>query len=148
MCPIHPPIINNIFLNDMKKVIISPTSNTPKVILDPENNIFEISGESRPFDVPTFYQPLITWLDEFNQYLAQKNNNIKAIDFIFNLEYFNSLSAKYILDLCKKLSKIHLDGHPINVKWQYEEGDDYMLETGQEMSKISRMPFQYELVRP
>lgn len=132
----------------MKKVIISPTSNTPKVILDPDNNIFEISGESRPFDVPTFYQPLLVWLDEFYQFLAKMNNNIRPIDFKFNLEYFNSLSAKYILDLCKKLSKIHLEGYPINVKWQYEEGDDYMLETGQEMSKISKLPFEFEIFRP
>jgi hypothetical protein len=131
----------------MKKVLITPTSNTPKVILDPENNIFEISGESRPYDVPTFYQPLLTWLDEFHHHLAKMNGNIRPIDFIFNLEYFNSLSAKYILDLCKKLSKIHLEGFPIQVKWQYEEGDDYMLETGMEMSKISKLPFEYEIIR-
>jgi hypothetical protein len=131
----------------MKKVIINPTSNTPKVVLDPDNNIFEISGESRPFDVPTFYQPLLTWLDEFSHYLSKMNGGIKPIDFIFNLEYFNSLSAKYILDLCKKLSKIHIEGFPINVRWQYEEGDDYMLETGQEMSKISKLPFEYEMVK-
>jgi hypothetical protein len=131
----------------MNKVIISPTSNTPKVILDPDNFIFEISGESRPFDVPTFYQPLLTWLEEFGKHLAKMNDVIRPFDFIFNLEYFNSLSAKYILDLCKKLSKIHLEGYPINVKWQYEDGDDYMLETGQEMSKISRLPFEYEIVK-
>lgn len=131
----------------MKKVIISPTANTPKVVLDPDNNIFEISGESRPFDVPTFYQPLLAWLDEFFTHLSNMNGNIQPIDFIFNLEYFNSLSAKYILDLCKKLSKIHLEGYPINVKWQYEEGDDYMLETGQEMSKISKLPFEYEIIK-
>jgi len=147
MCLILLPVSNYFYLNDMNKVIISPTSNTPKVILDPDNFIFEISGESRPFDVPTFYQPLLTWLEEFGKHLAKMNDVIRPFDFIFNLEYFNSLSAKYILDLCKKLSKIHMEGYPINVKWQYEDGDDYMLETGQEMSKISRLPFEYEIVK-
>jgi hypothetical protein len=131
----------------MEKVNISPTSNTPKVIFDPVNNIFEISGESRPFDVPSFYQPLLTWLDEFGQELSKIKSNAGSFDFKFNLEYFNSLSAKYILDLCKKLSKIYSDGHKIKVMWQYETGDDYMFESGQEMSKISKLPFDYEEIR-
>ena len=131
----------------MKKVNISPTSNTPKVIFDPANNIFEISGESRPFDVPSFYQPLITWLDEFNKELSEAKAMSGSLEFKFNLEYFNSLSAKYILDLCKKLSKIYSDGHKIVVLWQYETGDEYMYESGQEMSRIANMPFSYEEIK-
>jgi hypothetical protein len=133
--------------NTMKKVSINPTSNTPKVIFDPSDNIFEISGESRPFDVPSFYQPLLTWLDDFNKELSEIKVRRESIKFKFNLEYFNSLSAKYILDLCKKLSKIYSDGHKIDVIWQYETGDDYMYESGQEMSRIARMPFNYEEIR-
>jgi len=131
----------------MKKVEIVPTSNTPRVIFDPVSNIFEISGESRPFDVPSFYQPLLSWLDDFNQELSKAKTASGSFEFKFNLEYFNSLSAKYILDLCKKLSKIRSDGHPINVLWQYESGDDYMYESGQEMSRISKLPFIYEEIR-
>jgi hypothetical protein len=131
----------------MKKVDINSTSNTPKVIFDPSNNLFEISGESRPFDVPSFYQPLLVWLDDFNKELAEMRTRKDSLEFKFNLEYFNSLSAKYILDLCKRLSKIYSDGHKINVTWQYETGDDYMLESGQEMSRISRMPFSYEEIK-
>jgi len=131
----------------MKKVNISPTSNTPKVIFDPSNNIFEITGESRPFDVPSFYQPLLTWLDDFNKELSEMKARGELMNFKFNLEYFNSLSAKYILDLCKKISKIYSDGHQISVVWQYESGDDYMYESGQEMSRISKMPFSYEEIK-
>jgi hypothetical protein len=131
----------------MENIVIKPTSNTPKVIFDPVSNIFEISGESRPFDVPSFYQPLLIWLDDFGQELLQTKNEPGPFNFKFNLEYFNSLSAKYILDLCKKLSKIRSDGYQINVMWQYEAGDDYMYESGQEMSKISKMPFNYEEIK-
>lgn len=131
----------------MKKVSINPTSNTPKVIFDPASNCFEISGESRPYDVPSFYQPLIAWLDDFNKELSEMAKSPESLEFRFNLEYFNSLSAKYILDLCKKLSKIRSDGHNINVVWKYEAGDEYMLESGQEMSKISKIPFDYEEIK-
>jgi len=141
------PVFTKNHLNYMKKVSINPSSNTPKVIFDPSNNIFEISGESRPYDVPSFYQPLLAWLDEFNKELSEMKAGSGSLEFKFNLEYFNSLSAKYILDLCKKLSKIHSDGHEINVIWQYETGDEYMLESGQEMSKISKMPFNYEEIK-
>ncbi len=133
--------------NNMKIVNINPTSNTPKVIFDPSNNIFEVIGESRPFDVPSFYQPLLTWLDDFNKELSEMKSRGELMKFKFNLEYFNSLSAKYILDLCKKLSKINSDGYNIAVVWQYESGDDYMYESGQEMSRISRMPFTYEEIK-
>ena len=100
----------------MEKIIIEPTSNTPKVILDPEEKIFEISGESRPFDVPQFYSPLLGWLDEFGEHLAVQNDPAIPIEFKFLFEYFNSLSAKYILDFCKKLSKIRSEGNNIIAK--------------------------------
>jgi len=127
----------------MEKIIIEPTSNTPKVILDPEQNIYEIAGESRPFDVPQFYSPLLGWLDEFGQHLAEQKASTALIEFNFLFEYFNSLSAKYILDFCKKLSRLRSEGNDIVAKWHYEEGDDYMHETGYEMSRISKLPFEF-----
>ena len=127
----------------MHKLIIEPTQKTPKVIFDPEKMIFEISGESRPYDVPEFYLPLLDWLDAYSKYLAQDNNPSSSIDFNFTLEYFNSLSAKYILDFCKKLNRLRTEGNNINAKWYYEEEDDYMLESGQEMSKISELPLEF-----
>ena len=43
----------------MRKLIIEPRSNSPKVILDPEKKIYLISGESRPPDVREFYEPVL-----------------------------------------------------------------------------------------
>jgi len=127
----------------MEKIFIEATSTTPKVILDHEEGIYEISGESRPSDVPEFYYPLLEWLDEFGKHLAEKNDPAASIEFNLIFEYFNSLSAKYILDFCKKLNRLRTEGNGIIAKWHYEEEDDYMLETGQEMSRISQMPFEF-----
>ncbi len=131
----------------MEKINIESTDNTPKVILDPEAGIFEISGESRPYDVPDFYSPLLEWLDKFGKYLAEEDKDSASIAFKFVFEYFNSLSAKYILDFFKKLNRLRLEGHDIIAEWHYEEDDDYMHETGQEMSKISQMPFEFVEIR-
>ncbi|MGD0755067.1 MAG: SiaB family protein kinase [Bacteroidales bacterium] len=126
-----------------RKLIIDKTIYSPAVTFDPDKNIFEISGESRPFDVPRFYEILLKWLDEYSLHLNNSNTNQEPIIFNFNFEYYNSLSSKYILDFCKKLANLRIDGKNINIKWHYEEDDMDMLEAGKEMSRISKFPFEY-----
>lgn len=127
----------------MNNLIIEPTSTSPKVIFDYGRNLFEISGESRPEDVHKFYRPILQWLDDFGQDLSkQKDSNI-PYEFNFNFEYFNSSSAKFILDFCKKLNTLRSAGNNIIVKWHYEEDDDDMHEVGHEMSRISKLPFEF-----
>ena len=127
----------------MEKILIKATTNTPKVVLDTDKMIFEISGESRPKDASKFYIPILQWLDELGKIVTKKTDDTSLFEFNFRLEYFNSLSAKYILDMCKKLSRYSSGGENISVKWHYEEDDDDMLEVGQEMSRISKLLFEF-----
>ena len=129
----------------MEKLIIEPTSNSPSVILDPENDKFEFSGESRPENVRAFYLPVLEWLEKYCSEISgkSKSSGTTTREFSFNLEYFNSTSAKFILDIYKILSSIHSDGKDILVKWHYEEDDVDMLEVGMEMSRMSKLPFEY-----
>jgi hypothetical protein len=127
----------------MEKINIQATSNTPKVILDHEAMIYEISGESRPRDVPKFFLPILQWLDEFGNILKDEEDQSSQIEFNFKFEYFNSLSAKYILDICKRLSRFRSEGRNVNINWHYEEDDDDMHEVGQEMSRISKILFEF-----
>jgi hypothetical protein len=78
----------------MEKKILQATSNTPEVVLDPENNIYKISGESRPQDIPAFYGPILQWIDEFGQHINRHPDKGIPYDFNLNFEYFDSLSAK------------------------------------------------------
>jgi hypothetical protein len=127
----------------MEKKILQATSNTPEVVLDPENNVFKISGESKPEDIPAFYIPILHWLDDFREHLNKHQVRDTPYDFNFSFAYFNSLSAKFILDICKNLSKLRSEGNNINVKWHYERDDIDMQEVGQQMSRISKLPFEY-----
>ena len=43
----------------METIKIMGTDDTPTVILDAENDIFEISGRSLPEDVTAFYDPIL-----------------------------------------------------------------------------------------
>jgi len=129
----------------MKKLIIEQTSNSPKVILDPENRKFEISGESRPENVNELYMPILEWFDKFDMELSEDKyfDNKDKFEFNFNFEYFNSISAKFILDIFKKIGKLRTKEDAILVKWHYEKDDEDMLEVGKEMSRLVRYPFDY-----
>lgn len=127
----------------MRKLIIDPKSNSPMVILDPEKNIFMISGESRPPDVREFYEPILGWIDEFGMNLSRTHDYKGPVKFDFNFEYFNSSSGKLILDICKKLTGLHLKGNEVKINWHFEKDDFDMLEAGKELSKIVRFPFEY-----
>lgn len=129
----------------MEKLIIDPTFNSPSVILDPESSKFEFSGESRPENVRKFYLPILEWLEKFadEQSGKSKSDRISNLLIQFDFEYFNSTSAKYILDIFKALNVLSDMGIGILVKWFYEEDDEDMLEVGEEMSRMSKLEFEY-----
>ena len=120
----------------METIRINATEDTPNVILDPANNLFEISGRSLPEDVVVFYQPVMQWLGE----LAK--SPIAGMVLSIKLEYFNTASSKLILDILLKLEEIYLDGVQLKVKWFYLSTDSDMKEAGEEYSEIVGLPFE------
>ena len=126
----------------MEKLTLAPTLNTPSINLDPVGNKFELKGESRPENVRNFYLPILEWLEKFAAEISGKGGSA-PLDFSFNFEYFNSTSAKYILDIFKILNSINKAGNEVKVSWHYEEDDEDMYEVGMEMSRMSGLPFDY-----
>ncbi len=120
----------------MKPLKIESTHKTPKVYLDPEEGVFEISGRSIPEDSVGFYKPILEWLDEYAQ-----NPNEKT-EFKFELEYFNTSSSKNILELLKRLEEIYEKGHDVKVIWYYDEDDEDMEETGEDYQALLKVPVE------
>jgi hypothetical protein len=129
----------------MEKLIIEPTNNSPRIELNPEMNNFEFSGESRPENVRKFYLPVLEWLEAYTaaQGGLKEAQRASQLQCKFNFEYFNSTSAKYILDIFKSLNAINGLGIELDIKWLYEDDDEDMLEVGQEMSRMSKLKFEY-----
>jgi hypothetical protein len=127
----------------MEKLLIEPTLNSPKIVLDPEANIFEFSGESRPENVRNFYLPVLEWLDQFSAAYSNEKGSGQPREFHFNFEYFNSTSAKYILDVFKALNVLDASGNEVLVKWHFEADDEDMLEVGKEMARMAKLPFEF-----
>ena len=126
----------------MEKLTLSPTLSSPGVDLDPASNKFKIWGESRPENVRRFYLPILEWLEQYADEISGKDGD-NTIEFSFNFEYFNSTSAKYILDLFKILHRIQESGKSLSISWHYEEDDEDMYEVGMEMSRMSGILFEY-----
>jgi len=120
----------------MEALDIRATNDTPKVLLDPENDIFEISGRSLPEDVVSFYQPVIDWLEEY------KDEARDHTEFVFKYIYFNTATSKLIQDILFKLEEIKLLGKEVQVMWFYEQDDEDMLDLGEEFSENVDIPFE------
>ncbi|MCG8702275.1 MAG: DUF1987 domain-containing protein [Bacteroidales bacterium] len=115
---------------------IRATNDTPKVLLDPENDIFEISGRSLPEDVVSFYQPVLDWINNYMQ------EPLEYTDFVFKYTYFNTATSKLILDILFRLEEINKAGHKVMVTWFYEEDDEDMLDQGEEFKENVELPFE------
>ena len=129
----------------MEKLIIEPTANSPRIVLDSESRNFEFTGESRPENVRKFYLPILEWLEAYTAEQEKLQDDERTFGLLcqFNFEYFNSTSAKYILDIFKSLNAISALDIELEIKWLYEEDDEDMLEVGQEMSRMSKLSFEY-----
>jgi hypothetical protein len=116
----------------MEILNIEGAEDTPKIILDKTNGIFEISGRSLPEDCAEFYKPILEWIREY----AKEPN--ASTEFVFNLEYFNTASSKLILDILSALNEV--EGTTIH--WHFQEDDDDMKEAGEEYKDLIEMPFE------
>lgn len=126
----------------MEALIIEQTEDSPSVIFDHEKNIFKMAGESRPEHTGNFYIPVLEWLEGYKKYIFWKKEvygtNAK-LTFEFSLEYFNSTSAKYLLDIMNSLSEIKKEGAGLIVYWYYDEMDEDMLDSGKELSLMANI---------
>ncbi len=108
---------------------IEPTKSSPKITLNPNTNIHEISGESYPENSSEFYEPIIKWIEEYLQNLNQEA--------IFNIEmfYFNSSTSKILIDIFDMFEEATTEGKKITVNWLYNKDNDAALEYGEEFAE-------------
>ena len=114
----------------MKNIEISAAQRTPKVSLDVSRRIFEIEGESYPEDTKKFYEIPIAQVLEF---LAFKHQDEVICKFKF--KYFNSSSAKVLMDLFTAIEDSANKGNQVKVEWYFIFDDDNMKELGEEFSE-------------
>lgn len=120
----------------MESLYIEGSQHTPEVIFG-EDGILLLRGRSIPENSLAFFQTLYTWIDEYGQ------NPQSDTEIGFQLDYFNTSSSKCILDLLKRLERIHNNGSKVFVKWYYDEDDDDMLESGEDYQDLIDLHFDF-----
>jgi hypothetical protein len=118
----------------MEILNIEGSDDTPKVRLDKNANIFEISGRSLPEDSVSFYNPVMDWIKAYG-----KAPN-PSTEFAFKLDYFNTSSSKMILDLLKLLNEIK----GVSILWYCLKDDEEVREAGEEFSEQVDIPFIFK----
>jgi len=122
----------------MQNIEIEPTYKSPLVNFDPKAGKFRIEGKSILVNVDEFYQPLLDWMDLFIE-----NPPTGQVEFTFDVEYYNLASTKRFLFFLFKLSELRKKNVDVKVNWMYIDKDKYVKETGEDLSQMLDIPFNF-----
>lgn len=123
----------------MENFTIEPSPLTPFVSFDSQTGILELKGRSSPDNAVVFYEQVISY---FDQYFVTG----EAGDITINvgLEYFNTSSLKCIFQILRRIKDgAEKASKTLEINWFYEEDDEDMLETGEDISSLLDMEFNY-----
>ena len=119
----------------MQLIDLPSTDKTPSVLFDPVRGVLEIRGCSIHENSDRFYRPLLDQVEQYALTPAQQTTVRIA------LTYFNSSSAKYVLDMLKLLDEAHASGlGKVVLEWYYDEDDLDMQEAGHDYQMLLEMP--------
>lgn len=125
----------------MKPLIVLSTFSTPTVRLEAETGLLQFEGRSIPEDAEVFYLPILTWLEEYYKKPASVTN------LIFRLDYVNSGSSKYLLEVLRIVGRYYRNGHECLVTWYYEEEDEALQDLGEHYKTTVKIPFDFKMIK-
>ena len=120
----------------MTPLICESTPKTPDIAFDSTAGIFEIKGMSCAEHALDFYKPVFDWLDEY----IKDPRPVTILN--VKLKYFNTSSAKCILQLLERMGKIRENGFEIEIYWFYNKDDEQMITDGENYSVILGLPIK------
>ncbi len=124
----------------MKSFILEGTMKTPTIRLDPDSGELEFSGKSIPENSVEFYRPVLEWIDH---YLHQPG---KKTLLLIKLEYFNTSSSKSLIEIFRKFEKLFQSGQEVLIQWFYEQEDEDMFESGEDIREIIKIPVELKVI--
>lgn len=116
---------------------LEQTKSTPLIAFDVNENIQRLEGISIPIDAYEFYKPVAEFIE------SNKLNFKMPAEFQFCLTYFNTSSSKAIFNVLQKINEICKEIPGMKIVWEYEEEDDFMLETGQEFGDLLNADIEF-----
>lgn len=121
---------------NVEPLLIEATPKTPKIIFDPINDFYEISGRSLPENVVRTYEPILKWIDN------NINNLPTPIEVNFRMDYLNSASAKMVSLILTKFEEFYKTNKDININWYYFIDDDDIQSEGEIYAMLKKVPIK------
>ena len=119
----------------MDQLVLEPKAKTPLINFDGRSGLMEMKGMSCSENSLEFYKPVLDWVEKYGK--SPVGSTTVNIEF----KYFNTSSAKCILDVLEKFANIYNMGNNVVFNWNYENNDEEMLEAGENFSEILGIPF-------
>lgn len=113
----------------MDRIQLARTERAPEVDFDFAAGRFVLRGESYPEDAAAFFGPL---LQALRGYLDEPRSD--PITFEVALAYFNSSSAKALMNLFMPLEDAAAAGRPVAIRWLFAPDDDVIQEAGEDFA--------------
>ncbi len=121
----------------MENLLITAQERSPHVDFNFATGLLTIAGESYPDDASKVFGPIFEALDS---YLAEVQP--LPIRLEIELVYFNSSSAKALMNMFKRLDQAAIAGQKIDVYWRFAAEDETMREFGEDFSEdLSALAF-------
>jgi len=118
----------------MEVLNIESTKKTPEITFNPKSGEMLVQGISCSENSLGFFEPVFNWI---NNYLSTPTEKTVLT---IKLKYYNTSSAKCILELLDKFTSLKANGKNISVNW-HTEGDEEMQESGENFSAILDFEF-------
>jgi len=104
------------------------TNNLPSLDFDEEAGLLILTGRSTSVEKDDFWNPLIEKMDSYL-------NTPRDITMVIDFEYFNTTSAKSMLELFKLIvNKTKKNNKTFLIEWFYDDND--MMEAGEDYSSM------------
>lgn len=121
----------------MDKLRIESRNDTPEIIADGDNGLFEISGKSLPEDAIEFFKPLEDYVRTYIENPRSRTVvNLRPI-------YLNSSSSKKILDVIHLFEELQDSGAEVEVNWINTTGDQDIVDEGIEFTHMTSLHINF-----
>lgn len=113
------------------------TMSTPYILIDEEKRYMRFEGESFHENVSEFYSEVGDWLQAFLK------TDFETFTFDCELKYFNSSTAKLLLNLLLEMDEHPEAGSKIIVNWITTRDNDIIVECGEDFQEeMKHLRFQ------
>jgi hypothetical protein len=120
----------------MKSLIIDSSPATPEIHFNGTSGILKIQGRSIPENPEDFFNPLLAWLKSYFK------DPLPQTEIHLILEYVNSGSAKFLLEILRMMKQQLQSGTPVGIKWYFEEEDESIEELGEHYRDLLKIPIE------